>query len=299
VSAEDEPQVSLRSIRVVALVALIATPALAVLALLGGGAEVRDPATVRPIAIHVEPAGGRDKLPSPTAMRRAWAYARDRGGMVSVAVIDTRGRLRGRRETRRYVSASVVKAMLLAAELDRLADEGLGLDSSTEQTLRAMITYSDNAAADSIYYRIGDAGLYRVARAAGMKRFAVSGYWANAQVTAADLARLFARLDAVMAGPEREFALGLLGSVIPEQSWGVPDAAAGRWAVRFKGGWRETERGSLVHQVAELRRDGRSLAIAVLTDGQRSQPYAIRTVRGVARRLLAGDQPSPPSAGPA
>jgi hypothetical protein len=92
-----------------------------------------------------------------------------------------------------------------------------------------------------------------------------------------------------MAGPGREFALGLLGSVIPEQSWGVPDAAAGRWAVRFKGGWRDTERGSLVHQAAELRRDGRSLAIAVLTDGQPSQQYAIRTVRGVALRLLAGD----------
>ena len=162
-----------------------------------------------------------------------------------------------------------------------------------------MITYSDNAAADSIYYRVGDVGLYRVARAAGMPRFAVSGYWANAQITAADMARLFARLDAVMAGPEREFALGLLGSVISEQSWGVPDAAGERWAVRFKGGWRETERGSLVHQAAELRRDGRSLAIAVLTDGQPSQPYAIRTVRGVARRLLAGDQPLRSPAGPA
>ena len=169
-SAEDEPKASLRSIRVVALVALIATPALVVLALSGGGTGVRAPATLRPIALQIEPGGGRDKVPSPSAMRRAWAYARDRGGMVSVAVIDTRGRLRGRRETRRYVSASVVKAMLLAAELDRLSGEGLRLDPSTEQTLRAMITYSDNAAADSIYSRVGDAGLNRVAWAAGMER---------------------------------------------------------------------------------------------------------------------------------
>ena len=263
------------------------------------------PETLRPIAVHIEPGDDRDKLSSPdtlptaSGLRRAWAYARERGGVVSIAVVDSAGRLRGRHQERRYVSASVVKAMLLAAELDRLADQGLGLDPSTEQTLRAMITYSDNPAADSIYYRVGDAGLHRVARAAGMQRFAVSGYWANAQITAADMARLFARLDAVMAGPEREFALGLLGSVIPEQSWGIPDAAGERWAVRFKGGWRETGRGSLVHQAAELRRDGRSLAIAVLTDGQPSQPYAIRTVRGVARRLLAGDQPSRSAAGPA
>lgn len=276
---------------------------MAAVALAGSGGGSPAPGTpaaqVHRIALEPEPADARGKLPSASGLRRAWAYARERGGLVSIAVVDTRGRLRGRHEGRRYVSASVVKAMLLAAELDRLSGEGLRLDPSTEQTLRAMITYSDNAAADTIYYRVGDAGLYRVARAAGMKRFTVSGYWANAQVTAADMARLFARLDAVMAGPEREFALGLLGSVIPEQSWGVPDAGGERWAVRFKGGWRETERGSLVHQAAELRVDGRSLSIAVLTDGQRSQPYAIRTVRGVARRLLAGDQPSRSSPGPA
>ena len=160
--------------------------------------------------------------------------------------------------------------MLLAAELDRLSGE-----ASASIKHRADAAGDDHpattAAADSIYYRVEDAGLYRIARAAGMQGFAVSGYWANAQITAADMARLFARLDTVMAGPEREFALGLLGSVIPEQSWGVSEAAGERWAVRFKGGWRETERGSLVHQAAELRRDGRSLAIAVLTDGQPSR----------------------------
>jgi hypothetical protein len=37
----------------------------------------------------------------------------------------------------------------------------------------------------------------------------------------------------------------------------------------------------------------------VLTDGQPSQQYAIRTVRGVALRLVAGDQPVQPSAGSA
>jgi hypothetical protein len=226
------------------------------------------------------------KLPTAAGLRAAWSYARERGGLVSIAVVDTEGHLRGRREDRRYVCASVVKAMLLAAELERLAGAGEPLDAGTAQTLRAMITYSDNAAAAAIYDRVGDEGLYAVARSAGMKRFTVSGYWANAQITAAGMAGYFAKLDRVLAGPHREFALGLLGSVIPEQSWGVPDAAGERWAVRFKGGWRQTELGSLVHQAAQLRHRGRQLSIAVLSDGQPSQQYAIETVRGVAGRLL-------------
>jgi len=230
---------------------------------------------------------GHKKVPSAAAVRDAWSYARDRGGLVSFAVVDTEGRLRGRDEGRRYVSASVVKAMLLTAALRWVERSGQPLDETIATTLRAMITYSDNAAADSIYFVVGDRGLYEVARHAGLKRFSVDGYWANAQITAADMARFFATLDEQMDGPHREFALGLLGSVIPEQSWGIPKAAEDDWAVRFKGGWRTTERGWLVHQAAELRDGDRRFALAVLTDAQPSQRYAIRTVRGIAERLLA------------
>jgi len=185
------------------------------------------------------------------------------------------------------VSASVVKAMLLAAEIRRREPGGPALEPATERLLGAMITSSDNDAADSIYRRVGDAGLFEVARSAGMRRFSVAGYWANAQITAADMARCFSRLPRLLAGPHRRWALGLLDSVVRGQRWGVPRAAGKTWAVFFKGGWRETERGELVHQVALLRRGRRKLVIAVLTDGQPSRLYGIHTVRGVADRLLA------------
>jgi hypothetical protein len=201
-------------------------------------------------------------------------------------VVDTTGRLRGRRASRRYVSASVVKAMLLAAEMRRLRRERLPLDPASQDTLRAMITYSDNAAADVIYQRVGDAGLLDVARSAGMKRFTVFGHWANAQITAADMARCFARLPRLLAGPHRKWAMGLLASVVEEQRWGLPKAAGRGWSVFFKGGWRATGRGELVHQVGLLRIGGERVVIAVLTDGQPSREYAIHTVRGVAERLL-------------
>jgi beta-lactamase class A len=230
-------------------------------------------------------------LPSAAAVRRAWRFARRRGGQVSLALIDTRGRLRGRDIGRGYVSASVVKTMLLAAELRRLRRERLRLDSSTHGVLKAMITSSDNDAADAIYARVGDAGLAEVARAARMRRFAVARHWSTAQVTAADLARLFARLRAVLPRRHRRTGLRLMASIVKEQRWGLPRAASGRWTAYFKGGWRKTGRGELVHQAAWLRDGGRSLSIAIMTDAQPSRLYAIHTVRGVADRLLAGAGP--------
>jgi len=228
-----------------------------------------------------------ETVPSRSSVAVAEQYAARRGGLVSFAAVDSEGRLIGSGLDQRYVSASVVKSMLLAAELDRLEAEGLPLDSVTRDTLTRMITYSDNAAADEIYYRVGDAGLYAVAERLGMERFTVSGYWANAEITAGDMALMFSDLDTAYRGPEADFARGLLGSIVPEQSWGVPDGVGKRFDVRFKGGWRTTELGWLVHQAAELRRDGEKISLAVLTDAQPSMEYAIETLEGISARLIA------------
>jgi hypothetical protein len=227
-------------------------------------------------------------MPGPSAMRRAWKYARRRGGMVSFAVVDTKGRMRTREGGRLYASASVVKAMLLVAELRRLAESGLPLDPGTEDVLEAMIAWSDNDAADSIYARMGDPGLLAVAEAANMRRFTVAGHWGNAQVSAADLAHFFSRVRRLLPRPHRRTGLRLLASVVPGQRWGLPKAAArGPWSVYFKGGWRETDSGELVHQAGWLKDGSRELTIAVLTDAQPSRLYAIHTVRGIADRLVA------------
>jgi beta-lactamase class A len=226
-------------------------------------------------------------MPGAAAMRRAWRFARRRGGQVSIAVVDTQGRMRTRQGGRLYPSASVAKAMLLVAELRRLHQQGLSLDPVTVDLLEAMVTYSDNDASDVIYGRFGDPGLVDVARSARMRRFTVAGYWGNAQVTAADLAHFFSRLRRLLPRPHRRTALRLLASVVPEQRWGLPRAARGSWTAYFKGGWRTTDSGELVHQAGLLSDGKRELAIAVLTDAQPSTLRAIHTVRGIADRLLA------------
>jgi hypothetical protein len=180
----------------------------------------------------------------------------------------------------------VVKSMLLAAELQRLARASGEVDAATGALLTAMITSSDNEAADQIYERVGDAGLEQVAEQAGMRSFTVAGHWGNAQITAADMALMFGDLERILPGPHRSYALGLLGSVVPSQSWGIPVAAGERWAVRFKGGWLPEY--ALAHQAAELseRRGPRELSLAILTDAQPSHSYAVQTIQGIAARLL-------------
>jgi hypothetical protein len=207
-------------------------------------------------------------------------------GSVSFAIADSDGPVGGYRPDRQYPSASVVKALLLAAEMWRLEEAGDELDPGTRATLTSMITFSDNEAADEIYGRVGDTGLREAAARAGLERFEVAYSWGNAEITAADMALLFSHLDAALPAENREFAKGLLGAVIPAQSWGIPAVAGDSWAVRFKGGWRPTDSGQLVHQAAELRDGERLISVAVLTDGQPSMEAGIAAIEGIAARLV-------------
>lgn len=282
------------------LAALVALLAAGVVAGANAGDPTRDPlrlvmpkvanvhyAPTAPEPSAPEQAPKERKLPSAAGLRAAKSYAESRTGLVSLAVVNSDGAFRGEHADRLYAAASVVKSMLLAAEMRRLKHEGAEVDSETDSLLRAMITMSDNSAADAIYARVGDAGLFAAAERAGMTQFTVAGHWGNAQIAAGDMARFFADLDRQFPREFREYAKGLLGSVIESQRWGIPAVAGDGWSVRLKGGWLPDH--ALVHQAAELReRDGsRSLAIVVLTDDEPSFEYGIETVQGVAARLLS------------
>ena len=285
-----------------ALILVAALGAGVTVAALGDPLSPSDPpafgdAEAQPFAeLELEPAHGRrekpKREPKPRALPtgewidQAWKYAGERGGLVSFAVIDTRGRLRGHEMDRQYSAASVVKAMVLAAELRRLAEEGSPIDEGTDSLLSSMIRYSDNEAADAVYARVGDEGMHAVAERAGMTGFTIAGHWGNAQITAGDMARFFAELDEMFPRAHVDYAQSLLASVIPSQTWGIPVAAGEEWAARFKGGWLPEK--ALVHQAAELRERGgpRQLSMAILTDEQPSHAYGVETVEGVAARLL-------------
>ncbi|HKH23537.1 MAG TPA: serine hydrolase [Solirubrobacterales bacterium] len=203
-------------------------------------------------------------------IRRAAEIAEARGD-IAFALIDSSVGLRGYDADRAYSSASVSKALLLAAELRRLERDHEPLDGATKALLEPMITYSDNRAAEAIYARVGDAGLEEVAARAGMRSFqAVPGFWGGDKVTAADLARFFYRLDANLPRRYRRYGKSLLARIAPVERWGIPQETGRGWSIWFKGGWRpagqEQTSGPVTHQAALLvHRSGERVALAVLT----------------------------------
>ena len=222
-------------------------------------------------------------LPSGRRVRKAFRWARHRAGVVSIAVIDTAGRMRRMKGRRLFVSASVAKAVMLAAYLRR---HRRGVSSGARGLLRAMITWSDNNAAVSIYNTLGDEVIELAARKAGAPAIDVRGWWSEMYLSASAGARFMSKLRRVIPGRHRKYAMRLLAHIIPSQRFGIPDGIGRGWHVYFKGGWRSTALGQLVHQIAVLHSGKRKISLAVLTDGNPSMGYGIETIEGVARRLV-------------
>lgn len=225
------------------------------------------------------------RYPPVGRLRAVQRWLRSRGGINSWALVDSWGRMHRFAPGRVYVSASLVKAMLLVAYLRGIGNRGP--DAGERASLDPMIKVSSNDAADTVYNRVGDAALYRLARLAGMRNFSVAGYWANAHFSAEDQARFFNRIDRLVPKASRGYARGLLSSIVSYQRWGFSrySLAAG-FKTFFKGGWRGTGAGQLVHEAALFERGRTRVSMAVLTDGNPSQAYGQETLRGVAQRIF-------------
>jgi D-alanyl-D-alanine dipeptidase len=250
------------------------------------GGSVRAVVRLRPgrgcsIRNHVSPA----LFPPAPRIRAVRRYLSGRGGLNSFALIDSWGRVRGFARDRVYITASVVKAMLLVSYLRSIGNRMP--DASERAALGPMITVSDNGRATSIYRRVGDAALIRLARRAGMRTFGVSGFWGNATFSALDQARFFRVFDRLTPPRSRGYARRLLSSIVPWQRWGFSrySLAAG-FRTYFKGGWRGTSSGRLVHEAALFVRGGQRVSMAVLTDGNPSHDHGAETLRGVAARIF-------------
>jgi hypothetical protein len=214
-------------------------------------------------------------------------YVAQRRGNVSFAV-RTERRLWGHRRLRVVPAASVLKAMLMVAYLNRREVRDRRLRRRDLRLLRPMIRRSDNVTASYIRNLVGNRGLRRLARRVGMRRFTpVAHPWGHSLVNAADQTRFFLRLDRFVAERHRRRALRLLRSIVPSQRWGVAQVAPRGWDLHFKGGW-GSGTGAVDHQVALLRRGRLRVAAAVMTTSNGSHAYGKATLRGVFRRLLRG-----------
>src|SRR4051794_8206085 len=234
--------------------------------------------------------------PAHASIGAARAWAGDRSGHVSFAVLRPGGRISGLHSDAVYPSASVVKAMLLVAALRAAAHRPL--TGAERAHLRPMIHVSDNAAAYWVHDRlVGDGGLRALGRAAGMRRLVITpGRLFDTGITAADQVRFLVRLERLVPRRHRAYAEALLGGIAACQAWGIPAALRPLgYTVLFKGGWRT----GLVNQVALARRGQDRLAVAVLTSDSPSMDYAARTIAGIARRVTSSGRSSSGTNGPA
>ncbi|HEY1273684.1 MAG TPA: M15 family metallopeptidase [Thermoleophilaceae bacterium] len=242
--------------------------------------------TVRPgrgcrMAIRAQPA----LFPPRARIRAARRFLAHRGALNGFALIDTRGQIHGFAPHRVYVSASVVKAMLLVAYLRRIGNR---MPNAAERAaLGPMIQVSDNGRATAVYRRVGDAALRALAARAHMRTFSIFGFWGSAFFSAEDQARFFFVFDRLVPPRSRAYARRLLSSIVSWQRWGFSRyARAAGFRTFFKGGWRGTDRGRLVHEAAMFERRGLRFSMAVLTDGDPSHEYGTATLRGVAARIF-------------
>jgi hypothetical protein len=212
-----------------------------------------------------------------------------RAGRCSFAVVQG-GRLRGGYHLdESHYSASLSKAMLLVAYLDRRAVRHRSLAPAEHGLLGPMIRFSDNAAASHVYGIVGAGGLRHVARRAHMKHLDPSFGWASTRMTARDQARFFSRIDLLVPKRHRGYAKALLSSITGYQRWGVGKAKPKRWNLYFKGGWRPERSGTwLTNQSALVKRGKVRIGLSVLCDGNPGFEYGTMTIEGVARRLLRG-----------
>ena len=220
-------------------------------------------------------------VPTAAARRAAFSWAARRAGDVAVAVVDSRGRAYGYHASDRFITASLVKPMLLVAYLRRHRS----LDPAMRATLTRMITVSDNDAADAVYRYVGKRGLARLADRAGMRSFRADGSWILCRVAAADMARFFRDMERYVPGGHRRFANALLSGIVFYQRWGIPTVAEPLgYRAFFKSGWLGAW--TLANQAARLERGQGEHRHRRLHRPQPPGDYGKDTAAGVAARLL-------------
>jgi hypothetical protein len=244
---------------------------------------MRRPAAVALLMALLWPAGAQAWTPH---VARAARWAKARQCSVTFAV-RTEDHLWGRGVDTQVPSASVFKAMLLATYLRRTSVRHRDLTDADRALLRPMIRRSGNTAATRVRDIVGNPAVVRLARKAGMTRFAIADVWGMSRITARDQSKFFLHIERLLPARHRGYALKLLRTIVPSQRWGMAQVVPAGWTLYFKGGWGSGS-GAVDHQVGLLARGDERVSIAVLTVNSPSHAYGKATLRGVSKRLLAG-----------
>ncbi|MFJ9681463.1 serine hydrolase [Streptomyces sp. NPDC101194] len=208
---------------------------------------------------------------------------------VSVAVLDTGSGARAVYGDGTYDTASIVKVDILAALLLRAQDEGRVLTSDERDLAAAMIERSDNTAATTLLRAIGGSEALDAANARlGLTGTTAAHAWGLTRTTAADQLTLLKAVfgtESELSAASRGYLRRLMGQVDADQRWGV-SAAGSDWAL--KNGWLPRTTTGLwdINSIGQVRADGRTYLVAVLSGGQRTKETGIALVESVAKAAV-------------
>ncbi|WP_345555892.1 serine hydrolase, partial [Streptomonospora halophila] len=219
-----------------------------------------------------------------------------RPGRLALAVQETRtGAAFGYAADTGFSTASAVKLDLVVHMLLRAEERGRFLTDREKALAERMIRYSDNEAADTAYQHNGfTPGFEYATRRLGLRdtRSHQGGAWGLGTTTAEDRLRLL-RSVFTPASPlserSRDHVLSLMGSVAPEQAWGISAAADPAGSARLKNGWAPVrgDGGSwTVHSTGGIVRGEREYLVAVLSDGQPDYGTGVQSVEGAAALVV-------------
>lgn len=238
--------------------------------------------------------------PSTTLRRLTDLVASGGPGSTSVAALDVRT---GRRVTAGARSgmytASLVKLQFLESLLlVRQSRDSTGLSDAEVQTLRAMITQSDNGAAETAFWDVGGRpGVVGAERPLGLStQLTVPGpedFWGLTQSSAAEqlvLLRNLVESSSPLHQPSRRLALSLMGDVEADQAWGVSAAASPGTEPAVKNGWLDIDDDGgrwAVTSAGVLAVRGHPVLVAVMTQHNSSYEDGVRRVEALARAAVA------------
>ena len=192
-----------------------------------------------------------------------------------------------------FDSASIVKAIIMAALLRWHQQTGTPLSAWEQDESAEMITQSDNDAATDLWDELGPDNLQHFLDLAGMgeTELGQGDQWGLTQVTAHDellLLELLTAPNSVLDAYSRSYQLGLMSQVTGWESWGVTAGTPAGVSWHVKNGWLPDASGWHINSIGTFSGHGENYMIAVLsdnTDMDDDEQYGINTIEDVARLL--------------
>jgi beta-lactamase class A len=228
-------------------------------------------------------------------------------GAVSVAAIDTvTGRTYSYGASSGMVMGSVAKVLLLESYLLMEQDEGMAPEDGDTEALTAMVQYSDNDSADSVFMAVGGVtGLTDMIQRLGLTATTVpdTGEWGLGTTNAADQVQLLRHLvssGGPLSAASRDFAVGLMSNVEADQRWGVDAAADPGTTVPIKNGWLNIDDDDgrwVLNSDGLVPVNGHVILMSVLTQHAADYDGGVSLVESLAQATAATVSPPPrPSA---